>query len=139
MELALNLCWLAVVVVAYCLWLCRPRFRGRPLRCSREGLTALLVLAAILVLVFPIISVSDDVRAARDFLEEPAFDQVLVKSSEIQKRVPLGELPSPVAALVHSEDQAGHMPTLGFVHVSDLPSHDIDPVRPACGRSPPQA
>ncbi len=139
MELALNLCWLAVVVVTYLLWLRRPSYRGRPLRCSREGMTALLVLAAILVLVFPIISISDDVRAAREFLEEPTSDQVLAKSSEIQKRAPLGELPTPVAALAHSEGQAGHLPTLGFVHVTDLPSHDTHPVRPACGRSPPQA
>lgn len=139
MELALNLCWLAVVVAAYFLWLRRPHYRGRPLHCRREGMTALLVLASILVLVFPIISISDDVRAAREFLEDPASDQVLAKSPDVQKRVPLGQLITPVAALAHPEAQAGRLRTLGIVYVADLPSHDIDPVRPACGRSPPQA
>lgn len=139
MELALNLCWLAVVVAAYFLWLRRPHYRGRPLHNRREQLTGLLVLAAILVLVFPIISVSDDVRAAREFLEEPAADQVLAKNPEIQKRVPLGQLATPVAALASPEADPARLRTLGLVYVADLPSHDIDPVRPIRGRSPPQA
>jgi hypothetical protein len=139
MELALNLCWLAVVVAVYFFWLRRPHYRGRALRNSREWATAVLVLAAILVLVFPIISISDDVRAAREFLEEPAADQVLAKSPEIQKRVPLGQLATPVAALAHPEAQAGRLRALGIVYIAEPLSHDVNPLRPLCGRSPPQA
>lgn len=139
MELALNLCWLAVVVGVYFLWLRRPRFRGRSLQSRREGVGAMLVLACILVLIFPIISVSDDVRAACEFLEEPSSDQPLAKSLEIQKRVPLGQLPTPVAAVAHPETDAASLRTLGPVYVAELPSHEFDPASPAHGRSPPQA
>jgi len=139
MELALNLCWLAVVVAAYVWWLRRPRYRGRALRSRDEWMAGVLVLAAILVLIFPVISVSDDVRAAREFLEEPSSDQLLAKNLEVQKRVPLGQLITPAAALAHPEAPAGRLRVLGIVCVTDLASHHIDPVLPVRGRSPPQA
>lgn len=139
MELALNLCWLAVVAAAYFLWLRRPRYRGRALGSRHEWVTGALVLAAILVLIFPVISISDDVRAAREFLEEPSSDQLLAKNLEAQKRAPLGQLITPVAALAHPDTPCGRLRILGVVCVTDLASHDIDPVRPVRGRSPPQA
>ena len=139
MEIALNLAWLAVVTAAYALWLRRPRLRdGKALR-RDERAAAMLVLACVLVLVFPIISISDDVRAAREFLEDPASDQPLTKILEVQKRAPLGVLPTQVAALAQPQLHFGTLRPIGIVYITDSLSHDFDPLRPAPGRSPPQA
>lgn len=138
MELALNLCWLVTAVAAFGLWLRRPRYHGREVRCTREWVAAALVLTCILFFVFPVISVSDDVRAARDFLEEPAADQTLAKNLEIQKRVPLGQLPTPVAALAHAQISPAVWQDLGIVFIADLLPHDFQPLLPRHGRSPPQ-
>lgn len=139
MELSLNLCWLAVVVASYALWLRQPWFGGRARPSRRECAAALLVLGCVLFLVFPVISISDDVRAAREFLEEPTSDQPLAKSLEVQKRVPLGVLPSPVAALAHPQVVFDALRPLGIVYVSDPLARHIEPLRPVPARSPPQA
>ena len=139
MELSLNLCWLAVVVASYALWLRQPWFAGRGRPGRRERLAALLVLSCVLFLVFPVISISDDVRAAREFLEEPTSDQPLVKSLEVQKRLPLGVLPTPVAALALPQVAFGALRPLGIVHVADPLAHHFEPLCPVPARSPPQA
>lgn len=139
MEITLNLCWLAVVVAAYALWLRQPWFRSRSLPARRERLAALLVLGCVLFLVFPVISPSDDVLAAREFLEEPTPDQPLVKSLEVHKRVPLGVLPTPVAALAHPQAAFGTLRPLGIVYLANPLAHQFELLRPVPGRSPPQA
>jgi hypothetical protein len=139
MEITLNLCWLAVVVASYALWLSQPWFAGRAQLGRRERAAALLVLGCVLFLVFPVISISDDVRAAREFLEEPTSDQPLAKSLEVQKRLPLGVLPTPVAALTHPQVAFDALRPLGIVYVADPLAHHFEPLRPIPGRSPPQA
>ncbi len=59
MELLLNIAWLAVALVIMCLWLARADKAG-PER--RQQLIAVAVLIAIL---FPVISVSDDLFAVQ--------------------------------------------------------------------------
>ena len=139
MELTLNLCWLALVVASYALWLRQPWFGGRPRPGRKQRAAALLVLGCVLFLVFPVISPNDDVLAAREFMEEPTSDQPLAKSLEVQKRVPLGVLPTPVAALAHPPAAFGMLRTLGIVYVADPLAHHFEPLRPIPGRSPPQA
>jgi hypothetical protein len=139
MEIALNLCWLAVVVAAYGVWLRRPQYRGRRLRTPQEWVAGALVLACVLFLIFPVISISDDVRAAREFLEEPSSDQPLTKNLEVQKRAPLGHLPAPVAAIAQHQAGPATFRALGIVHVTDLLAIEFEPLRPAHGRSPPRA
>lgn len=139
MEIALNLCWVALVVAAFGVWLRQPQFRGRALQHGREWAAAAVVLACALVLIFPIISASDDVRAAREFLEEPTSEQTLAKNLEVQKRLPLGVLPTPVAALTQPQAFFGAPRPLGIVYVTVPLARPFEPLRPAPGRSPPQA
>ncbi len=138
MEIALNLCWLMIAAALVGMWLRQPQFRGRPIQGRRQWLAGAMVLACVLFLVFPVISASDDVRS-REFLEEPTSDQPLVKSLEVQKRAPLGQLATPVAALTQPQLGPGLLPTLGLVHVTDLPLAELAFVHPTHGRSPPCA
>jgi|SRR5579862_8637716 len=67
MELLLNLAWLLMALPAYWLW--RRDASGRAAR-RVSSWQCLLVLASILVLLFPVISASDDLHAMRAEMEE---------------------------------------------------------------------
>ena len=64
MELLLNLCWLFLTAPALVLWL-RQRRASRPAQFA-------LTLACLLFLLFPVISVTDDLNATHQEMEESA-------------------------------------------------------------------
>lgn len=66
MELLLNLAWLLLAVPAYLLW------RGAQTSHRRRftALQCLLALGGMLVLLFPVVSATDDLRAMRAEMEE---------------------------------------------------------------------
>ena len=66
MELLLNLAWLLLALPAYWLW--RDR-RGIGLG-RRSSLQCLLSLACMLVILFPVISATDDLHVMRSEMEE---------------------------------------------------------------------
>jgi hypothetical protein len=73
MELFLNLCWLSLLLPAYMLW--RQRFcsicpDGRTKSSATHPLIFLCVLGCVIVLLFPVISASDDLHAMRAEMEE---------------------------------------------------------------------
>jgi hypothetical protein len=67
MELLLNLLWLLLALPAYCLWqnarIERTRGNSSPFQCF-------LALGCVLVLLFPVISATDDLHAMRAEMEE---------------------------------------------------------------------
>jgi len=67
MELFLNLCWLSLMLPAYLLWRQRTSLAG--LRSAPAPVFA-CVLGSALVLLFPVISASDDLHARRPAMEE---------------------------------------------------------------------
>lgn len=72
MELFLNLCWLSLVVPAYLLW--RERLaaaaEGRGKDAAARPLVFICTLGCAFVLLFPVISASDDLHAMRAEMEE---------------------------------------------------------------------
>lgn len=69
MELILNICWLLLAVPAIWVWLRRTPSCNRVGRFSTFGPPILL--GCVLLLLFPIISATDDLQAARLEVEEP--------------------------------------------------------------------
>jgi hypothetical protein len=69
MELLLNLAWVLLALPAYWLWRSACRVRGRR---HFNSLQCLLALASVLVLLFPVISATDDLLAMRTEMEESA-------------------------------------------------------------------
>ncbi len=69
MELSLNLFWLLLVVVSMVVWQRHGLLLRRPRRArgSRHGLIAL---GCVLVLLFPVISITDDLHAEQAILED---------------------------------------------------------------------
>ena len=63
MELLLNLFWLLLAMPAYWLW----RYsRTAPQRRKFNALQCFLALGCLLVILFPVVSASDDLRAMRE-------------------------------------------------------------------------
>jgi len=82
MELLLNLAWVLLALPAYWLWRrdagARPSRRMSSLQCS-------LALGCVLVLLFPVISASDDLHAMRAEMEESATSKRAVRQAGSEK------------------------------------------------------
>jgi hypothetical protein len=68
MELLLNLCWLSLALPAYWLWQREKASRTKPQHFSRWN--SVLVLGCMLMLLFPVVSATDDLHAMRPEIEE---------------------------------------------------------------------
>src|SRR5580704_649296 len=80
MELLLNLVWVLLALPAYWLW---RRSTG-----SERGLSSLqclLALGCVLVLLFPVISATDDLHAMRAEMEESASSKRAVRQAGNEK------------------------------------------------------
>ena len=82
MELLLNLAWLLLALPAYWLWR-----RGAGARLARKvsALQFLLALACALVLLFPVISATDDLHAMRAEMEDSAVSKRAVRQAGNEK------------------------------------------------------
>lgn len=67
MEIALNLIWLLLAAIIVRLW-----FRHAP-KDGVSRMTQIAALAMLILILFPVISVSDDLIAARNFAEDDIF------------------------------------------------------------------
>ncbi|MGA7138889.1 MAG: hypothetical protein WBZ14_14525 [Terriglobales bacterium] len=73
MELFLNLCWLSLLVPGYLLWRQRASSAASDSRAKSPAVRPfvfLCVLGCVFVLLFPVISASDDLHAMRAEMEE---------------------------------------------------------------------
>jgi hypothetical protein len=67
LELLLNIVWVLVVTASLLFW---RRFSSASEHCSRRPITALVALVCILVLLFPVISATDDLHVAEVAMED---------------------------------------------------------------------
>jgi hypothetical protein len=91
MELLLNLAWLALALLAFGAFVQKRKAALRRRRASYR--TALLAMVCVLVLLFPVVSASDDLHPTQAVLEDA--------SKRVQQVVaPLSSSPSIVPALL---------------------------------------
>ena len=64
MEILFDIAWLLLLIPSFCLWVRRPR--------DLKYLQSSLTIAFLLVLLFPVVSASDDLRAATADFEDIA-------------------------------------------------------------------
>lgn len=134
MELLLNLAWLLLVLPAWYLW------RGS--RTANSGhkftsLQALLALACVLVILFPVISATDDLHAMRAEIEESPCSKRSVRLADNDRASVWNIRLHAPPALV--ESLRTFAPEFEFVH--QAPGvHFSFPVEPTAvfqGRAPP--
>ena len=136
MELLLNLVWLLMALPAYWLWR-----RGAGARAARRiaALQFLLALACALVLLFPVISATDDLHAMRAEMEESASSKRTVRQAGSEKHSAwVNRLQGPPALLANIDWLPAAQAALGEVSVPHLA-----PLAKACswhaGRAPPDS
>ncbi len=83
MELLLNLAWLLLAVPAYCMW--RRATSSRAVKSGAGSLECLLALACVLVLLFPVISASDDLHAMRAEMEDSSISKRAVRQANSER------------------------------------------------------
>lgn len=129
MELVFNSVWTLVSLASVCLWL---RFGRRTGNRRHLSLIALIMLVAIL---FPVISVSDDLWS----IQNPAETDTFLRRDHRDSGVPaqfllMSGLPCIAALALTFEFQRFDMPRLASLPVSDKPA--LDPID---NRPPPVA
>jgi hypothetical protein len=136
MELLLNLVWLLMALPAYWLWR-----RGAGARAERRiaALQFLLALGCALVLLFPVISATDDLHAMRAEMEESASSKRTVRQAGSEKHSAwVNRLQGPPALLANIDWLPAAQAALGEVSVPHLA-----PLAKACswhaGRAPPDS
>ena len=136
MELLSNLIWLVVALALWAVWLTRPRsaLNAPPHHRIGAQLTALAVLTLVLL---PVISLSDDLRAAQNPAE---VERTCVRNDQHLQR-PHAVPPSPVAlAVVISFLLLPSPRTLAYLRPPSLPSSEgITRIRVSASRPPPAA
>ena len=95
MELLLNLAWLLLALPAWWLWRQRAKQHG----VGSSAYQCLLALGCLVVLLFPVISASDDLSAMRAEMEEGASGITSVRSAEHGKSVAVLKNLGAVAAI----------------------------------------
>lgn len=131
MELLLNLAWLLLALPAYWLWRdCRGFRLGR-----RSSLQCLLSLGCLLVILFPVISATDDLHLMRAEMEESSTSKrsVTQKSAEKASGFKWHHQPLLAAASIPLPNCIeGQQPNPVFVQ-SIPPAPTVTPI----GRAPP--
>jgi len=134
MELLLNLAWLLLAIPAYRLW---RKSTPANRRDGRTSMQCLLALGCILVLLFPVISATDDLHAMRAEMEEsPASKRSVLQASSEKNAIPHIGLQNPpalsarVAEIFISVEFAG-LSGLDVTFVAASPSLS------SAGRAPP--
>lgn len=135
MELLLNLLWLMLALPAVWLWH-RQVHSAEGLK-HEKRLSFVLLLGCILILLFPVISASDDLHAMRSEAEESSPCNKLAKQLQVKTTQSHSAGDGAVLALfstfVLHADQAQETLALVSLSLSSLPDH----ARSAYGRAPP--
>jgi hypothetical protein len=134
MELLLNLAWMLLALPAYWMWR-----RDAEVRAARwvSSLQCVLALGCVLVLLFPVISASDDLHAMRAEMEDSSISKRTVRQAGSEKSSAwvnrLQGAPAVVASAVRLV-----APEAGLLEVSDT---CVSPLARPCvfhgGRAPP--
>jgi hypothetical protein len=128
MELVLNLAWLLLALPAYWLWRRSVRRFG-PLQC-------LLALGCALVLLFPVISASDDLHVMRAEMEDSVSKRTVRQSGSDRNSAWINRLQGPPARVASPLQLVA--PEVGLLEVS---VSCASPLARSCafhaGRAPP--
>ena len=82
MELLLNLAWMLLALPAYWLW---RRDAGSRAQRRSGSIESFLALACVLVLLFPVISATDDLHAMRAEMEDTAISKRAVRQASSER------------------------------------------------------
>ncbi len=134
MELLLNLAWLLLALPAFWLW---QRSTAASTGRKPTALQCVLALGCMLVILFPVVSATDDLRAMRNEMEEsPANKRNIRHASNDKASAWQGQTPAALAAKTNFLAECDH----GWQPVTAPTSYmPAAPTIPRSGRSPPSS
>jgi len=133
MELLLNLLWLLLVMPAFWLW----RYsRSAPEIRKASRLHCLLALACLLVILFPVISATDDLHVMRAEMEESPTGKRSIGQSDSDKSSPSKSLLQP--ALTIAVKLSFVMDSAWYQPLSVFTSTVMSPAIVSAPRAPPR-
>jgi hypothetical protein len=136
MELLLNLAWLLMLVPAYFLW---RESRNGDSRQKVTSLQALLALTCALVILFPVISATDDLHAMRAEIEESPSTKRSVRQAGNERgavwNIRLLAPPAMVQSFRTFTPEAEH----ADITIRVIPTPPKEPMVDHFGRAPPCA
>ncbi len=134
MELLLNAVWVVLATMAATLWLSAWRRRSRS-----HPLLGLLAVACVFALLFPVISMSDDLRSTQVVMEDAsATSKRMLKASDLSK-TPLSLKAAAAAAAVRGPEHQFQWQALGSVTVEQPVAIASVSLPLDQGRAPPTA
>lgn len=135
MELLLNLVWLMLAIPAYWAWRRHPRQRSvRQLR----PFGVLTVFVCCLVLLFPVISATDDLHPMRAEIEEPGLSKRTIRNlGNPGSPFGLKAFAQPVASVVPLHHLKPVFATVEVVLPRDFTCPEAAFIRNCIGRAPP--
>lgn len=132
MELLLNLAWLLLAAPAFWLW---RKTRTAPASRKFNAFQCLLALGCLLVMLFPVISATDDLQIMRNEMEEsPSSKRSIGQSNDHKPSASKSQTQIALAvpaSTFSSEGQAWHQGTATAILVPHIASIS------AAGRAPP--
>jgi len=132
MEVFLNSIWLVVAIGAFLFWQTERESQRR----DHSGRFRFLALACALVLLFPVISLTDDLHAEQAAMEDSSRS-VMKARNTLQGCMRAGGA-SFVATVTHAPDPATALRRFsGTVILIETPLRCLTPVSAHDGRSPP--
>jgi hypothetical protein len=136
MELLLNLAWMLLLVPAYWLW---RRCAGARAARRLTALQCSLALGCVVVLLFPVISATDDLHAMRAEMEESATSKRAVRQAASEKsNAGINRLQGPPALLAGAE--LWFVPAVGNFLVAVSDPHRLETsFKLPTGRAPPSS
>jgi hypothetical protein len=137
MELLLNLAWLLLALPAYWVWQKQADARLRRVRPNRvSSAQCSLALGCVLLLLFPVVSASDDLHAMRAEMEESTSKRAVRAASSDKTSAWTNRVQAPPAALASA--YALFAPDSTLLGVSDCSVRPLTRSSLAhAGRAPP--
>jgi len=132
MEVFLNSIWLVVAIGAFLFWQTERESQRR----DHSGRFRFLALACALVLLFPVISLTDDLHAEQAAMEDSS--RSVMKARNIVQGCERAGSASFLAAVPPASNLAAALHFfLGAVALADTPALCVAPISAHDGRSPP--
>jgi hypothetical protein len=134
MEVLLNTTWLMVAIAAFLFW--QVEMEGTPGRREHNRRYSFLALTVVLILLFPVISLTDDLHAEQAAMEDSSRSVIKARNT-VQSCLRAGSA-SFVATVTHAPDPATALRRFsGKVILIETPLRCLTPVSAHDGRSPP--
>jgi hypothetical protein len=137
MEFALNLIWAVIAVVSYSLLFCCDSGRGPKLDRGTSRSQSVVALTCFLAIVFPIISLSDDLQEMQATLEEASTSVLAIKKSVVTLSLDHQRTLHRIPFLLASNAPGVQWTVLGILFSHPTPRSLPGQLLVEIGRSPP--